>query len=106
MWIQGLLFCFVNDEFVFTLFFSPQKALMVAQGQADVYLYPQPGTKRWDSCAPDAILRELGGTMTDRDGKEIVYRNTGDMLNLSLVASIDKNLHRRVIESLKVKNKI
>ncbi len=77
------------------------KALLVAQGAADVYLYPQPGTKRWDTCAPDAILRELGGAMTDMEGRDIVYSRSGDMMNQSLIACMDKALHERVIASLK-----
>jgi 3'(2'), 5'-bisphosphate nucleotidase len=78
---------------------------MVAQGVADVYLYPCAGTKRWDTCAPEAILRELGGVMTDKDGHNIQYRKTGDMLNTSLIASLDRQLHKRVIENLKGESK-
>ncbi len=77
------------------------KSLLLAQGVADLYLYPQPGTKRWDTCAPEAILRELGGVMSDREGRDIVYRPSGDMLNQSLVACMSKELHSRVIASLK-----
>ena len=73
------------------------KALMVAQGQADVYLYPQPGTKRWDTAAPEAIFREMGGVMTDRFGKDIIYEKQGDMLNQSLVACLDPVLHKNII---------
>jgi 3'(2'), 5'-bisphosphate nucleotidase len=78
----------------------------VAQGVADVYLYPQPGTKRWDSCAPEAILRELGGVVTDKFGKDIVYPTTGDMLNQSLICTMDKGVHEKIIQGLNMKNKI
>ncbi len=77
--------------------------LNISSGKADVYLYPQPGTKRWDTCAPEAILRELGGVLTDKDGLDIVYRRTGDMLNTSLIACLDPALHKRVIGNLKSK---
>ena len=29
--------------------------------------------KKWDICAGDAILRALGGKLTDLDGKEVDY---------------------------------
>ena len=31
--------------------------------------------KKWDICAGDAILRALGGKLTDLDGKEVDYRH-------------------------------
>ena len=31
--------------------------------------------KKWDICAGDAILRALGGKLTDLDGKEVDYRD-------------------------------
>ena len=31
--------------------------------------------KKWDICAGDAILRALGGRLTDLDGKEVDYRH-------------------------------
>lgn len=36
-------------------------------------VYPQPGTKRWDTCAIDACIKAEGGKFTDMYGDEIVY---------------------------------
>ena len=33
--------------------------------------------KKWDICAGDAILRALGGRLTDLDGREVDYRDDG-----------------------------
>ena len=33
--------------------------------------------KKWDICAGDAILRALGGRLTDLDGREVDYRDQG-----------------------------
>jgi 3'(2'), 5'-bisphosphate nucleotidase len=44
---------------------SGYKTLCVIEGSSDCYLYPRNGTKRWDTCAPEAILRALGGRFTD-----------------------------------------
>lgn len=49
------------------------KGLLVLTGDADAYLYPQGGTKRWDTAALDAILHAAGGEFTDQYGDPIVY---------------------------------
>jgi len=71
------------------------KALLVLDGDADAYVFPQDGTKRWDTCAVDAILHAAGkllltsvtpagtctphgdvmtgGRLTDAYGHDIVY---------------------------------
>lgn len=49
------------------------KGLLVLSGGADAYVYPQGGTKRWDTCAIDACVRAVGGRFTDQYGEDIVY---------------------------------
>lgn len=57
-----------------------RKIALVTTGQADLYLHPSPGTKLWDSCAPQVILEEAGGTFTDALGQPIRYsRPDGDV---------------------------
>lgn len=81
------------------------KCLLVMQGVADSYLYPVTGTSRWDTCAPEALLRILKGDLTDRHGKRIVYDPlggppAGTWKNASLVASSTLHLHERVLKAL------
>ena len=67
------------------------KVLTVIDGLADCYIYPRDGTKRWDTCAPEAILRSLGGKLTDVFGKDYDYaRNELNVVENchGLVASI------------------
>lgn len=57
-----------------------RKIALVTTGQADLYLHPSPGTKLWDSCAPQIILEEAGGKFTDGLGNPIRYaRPDGDV---------------------------
>ena len=42
-------------------------------GRADAYVFPTPGTKKWDTCAPEAIVKCLGGNLTDMYGKPLPY---------------------------------
>lgn len=41
------------------------KILCVIQGLADVYVLSEGSTFKWDSCAPHALLRALGGGIAD-----------------------------------------
>jgi len=41
------------------------KAALVASGEADIYLQPGRAGKRWDSCAPEAIVAGAGGVFSD-----------------------------------------
>ena len=49
------------------------KAAHVADGRADVYLQPGRAGKRWDCCAPEAIVVAAGGVFTDAHGEAFGY---------------------------------
>jgi len=57
------------------------KALMILEDIADVYVFPQMGTKKWDTCAPEAIVRAAGGILTDVRGNKLVYNATENVHN-------------------------
>lgn len=55
---------------------SSLKFCLVAAGEADVY--PRFGrTMEWDTAAGDAILRAAGGTVTDLEGRPLLYGKPG-----------------------------
>ncbi len=45
----------------------------VAEGRRDLYLHPVPYLKEWDTCAPEIVLREAGGWVSDCRGEPLVY---------------------------------
>ena len=59
---------------------------MLLEGRADVYAFASPGTSKWDTCAGEALLEAVGGTLTDvcgnyyQYGADIAKRNTGGIL--------------------------
>lgn len=57
------------------------KSLLVIQKLVDYYCYPRNGTKKWDSCAPEGVLRAMGGTMVDCNGKRISYQRNDPIGN-------------------------
>ena len=64
---------------------------------ADIHLSPR--TKQWDTCAPEVILSEAGGRMTDLFGEPLGYNNVDVQNRNGLVAS-NGAAHHRIIEKL------
>ena len=75
------------------------KGAAVADGRGDIYLAPEFAGCRWDSCAPEAIIRALGGVFTDAQGEAINYRAAGVENNRGAVAA-SSGLHAEVIARL------
>ena len=69
---QWLLFAPKPDNNYILTFLS----FFYISGTADAYVFATPGTKKWDTCAPEAILTALGGCMTDILNEQIDYSKT------------------------------
>jgi len=67
------------------------KVGLVCQQEADVYINTGSMSKEWDVCAPEAILREAGGVMTDLRGFSIRYNQEDVHQRHGFVASNGKN---------------
>ena len=55
--------------------------LLLIEGQAHAYVFPSPGCKKWDTCAPEALLEAAGGALTDIHGSKILYHADVDHPN-------------------------
>ena len=73
---------------------------LIAEQQADLYLHLSPSTKQWDTCAPEIILTEAGGRLTDLFGKPLSY-NAVRIDNRNGVVATNGVAHETVIENLK-----
>ena len=77
------------------------KFMEVVKGLADCYFYEieNNGTKRWDTCAGEALLSCFGGITTGKDGVAYDYVYGMDPQNLKGVLSvIDKKKHEEVVK--------
>ena len=73
------------------------KAALICEGAADVYV--QDGVVNlWDTCAPEALLHEAGGALTDLQGEPLHYGRSP--LRVSGVAATNRVLHQRVIDAV------
>lgn len=49
------------------------KCSRIADGRRDLYIHPVPYLKEWDTCAPEVMVREAGGEVTDCLGGRLTY---------------------------------
>jgi 3'(2'), 5'-bisphosphate nucleotidase len=76
------------------------KVGLLVERQADLYMHLSPKTKQWDTCAPEAVLTEAGGRMTDLWGGPLHY-NSPDVLNRNGLVASNGAAHDAVIERLR-----
>ena len=76
------------------------KVGLIVEQQCDLYIHLSPRTKQWDTCAPQIILHEAGGTLTDLFGQPLRY-NVADVQNRNGVVASNGVAHQTIIESLR-----
>jgi 3'(2'), 5'-bisphosphate nucleotidase len=73
---------------------------LITEQQADLYLHLSPSTKQWDTCAPEIILHEAGGRLTDLFGQPLRY-NGVRVDNRNGIVATNGAAHDVVIERLR-----
>jgi 3'(2'), 5'-bisphosphate nucleotidase len=76
------------------------KVGLIVEQQCDLYIHLSPRTKQWDTCAPEIILHEAGGAITDLFGRPLGY-NKPEVQNRNGVVASNRVAHAKIIESLK-----
>jgi myo-inositol-1(or 4)-monophosphatase len=86
--------------------FTP-RAFFALDGRPPAYdaylgIGPQPGDpgvgSDWDMAAPDLLLHEAGGVLTDDRGELIRYNKPEVELRHGVIAATDRAVHRRLLE--------
>jgi 3'(2'), 5'-bisphosphate nucleotidase len=72
---------------------------LLSRGQADFYLHPSVGTKEWDTCAPEMILREAGGSVSDCWNRPLRY-NQRDVKRIFGVLASNGAVHDRLASAV------
>jgi 3'(2'), 5'-bisphosphate nucleotidase len=73
------------------------KVGMICEGRAHLYVHSSPHTSQWDTCAPDVILHEAGGRMTDLLGTPLRYKS-GEVRNLKGVIASNGIIHNQTVK--------
>jgi 3'(2'), 5'-bisphosphate nucleotidase len=74
------------------------KVGLICEGRAHLYLHTSRHTSQWDACAPDIILHEAGGRMTDIFSAPLRY-NASELRNLGGVIASNGIIHDRIAEA-------
>jgi 3'(2'), 5'-bisphosphate nucleotidase len=69
---------------------------IVCEGRAHLYVHTGHRTHLWDTCGPEAILREAGGRMTDVSNNPLRY-DTPEVKNLHGIIATNSVIHDRVV---------
>ena len=72
---------------------------LLIEQQCDVYIHLSPRTKQWDTCAPEVILTEAGGRISDLFGYPLNY-NVPDVQNRNGLVASNGVSHDQIIETL------
>jgi len=73
---------------------------LIAIRECDVYIHLSPRTKLWDSCAPEVIITEAGGRLTDVFGEPLDYHRS-ELSNLNGLVATNGAAHAAVIDHLR-----
>jgi 3'(2'), 5'-bisphosphate nucleotidase len=75
------------------------KCGLIARGERDLYVHPVPYLKEWDTCAPEVVLREAGGSVTDCLGAPLRY-NRADPVQPDGILACGPGVLERVLETV------
>lgn len=82
------------------------KVLQLLEGRASVYVFASSGCKKWDTCAPEAILTAAGGKLTDILGNFYKYGASETRPNKTgVLAAVNTELHDYAINRIPQKLK-
>ncbi|MFQ5652704.1 MAG: 3'(2'),5'-bisphosphate nucleotidase CysQ [bacterium] len=76
------------------------KVGLLVEQKSDLYLHPNSKTKEWDTCAPQIILEEAGGCMTDCWGEPLRY-NKKNVFNAQGFVASNKRLHAEIVTRMR-----
>jgi 3'-phosphoadenosine 5'-phosphosulfate (PAPS) 3'-phosphatase len=68
----------------------------LAIGVVDCYCHPSPGLKFWDLCAPESIVKGMGGYATDLALNRLTYHVGADPNIKGLILAKNPPLHRTI----------
>jgi 3'(2'), 5'-bisphosphate nucleotidase len=72
---------------------------LLVEQQCDLYIHLSSRTKQWDTCAPEVILKEAGGGITDLFGYPLNY-NVPDVQNRNGLVASNGAAHEHIIATL------
>jgi len=77
------------------------QVLLLLERKVHAYIFASRGCKRWDTCAPEAVLHAAGGLLTDMNGCRYQYNKETNVQNIQgILATAKKEDHSRFLNLL------
>jgi len=73
---------------------------LIATGRADLHINTNFLASQWDTCAPEIILEEAGGIMTDLKGDALVYNKKELAHIFGFFSASNIKLHKTIFEKI------
>ncbi|XP_038667921.1 3'(2'),5'-bisphosphate nucleotidase 1 isoform X2 [Scyliorhinus canicula] len=83
--------CAMKADEVIRVGGAGNKVIQLIEGKASAYVFASPGCKKWDTCAPEAILHAVSGKLTDIHGNPFQYHKDVKHMNSAGVLATLKN---------------
>ena len=79
--------------------------MMVIRNEVEMMIYMKSPTSKWDSCAPEAMARSLGGYLLTPFGEELEYNEKEKNAKNSdgFFCTFDEELYKETLEISKKK---
>lgn len=75
------------------------KVGLIIEQHCDFYVHLSARTKQWDTCAPEVILSEAGGRLTDLFGRPLLY-NSREVQNRNGIIASNGVSHDEIVNTL------
>lgn len=72
------------------------KCVHLALGNVDSYIYPSLGCMYWDLCAPESLIKAMGGQSTNLAYEKLKYPLYDDRKVKGLVLARNPPMHRLI----------
>lgn len=69
----------------------------LAIGNVDSYIHPSPGLKYWDLCAPESLIKAMGGYSTTLYEKRLTYPLSGDRKIMGLILAKNPPMYKLIV---------
>ncbi len=73
---------------------------LIAEQKTDCYIHLSDRLHLWDICAPELILQEAGGIVSDGEGKSVQYNHEAALQLNRVIAARSSRIHEIVMKKL------
>ena len=86
---------------IFRIGGAANKCCELAMGNVDTYMHPFPGLKYHDLCAPESLIKAMGGVSYNLYSERLTYPTSGDQRLRGLILAKNPEMYKMLKRRLK-----